>query len=223
MRKQLFVLWLCAAAACAQQLDSNSITTTASSSPPTTPSTGFDFQVTVQAPATDSLDAVLAAIDGSGIVASQLSGAGGHTNDPNIAWTFNFTVPNAGVNGTMAALLAVQRALKSPYVLDFSASPHYSVSTVDWHQCSYSDLLADAQGQALSLAALAGLRLGPVLAIATGDPSGGSGLGVPVLALAPAYVSLQRFSTDIYILNPFYGVSSASGCSLVVKFGLSQQ
>lgn len=203
------------------QLGDNTVTVTASRQLPNLQPDQAVFEVTVTAGGNASLNDVLAELAGTGITAANLSGVQGSGSTTTTTtttagpattqWSFLVTVPLSQLGSTIAAL---QAAAKAP-----SAQVYYSVSAqvspqlLATQPCPYALLVAEAQGQAQTLAAAAGATVGPILWV-----SDGSTLGTGIAA-----VRTGEFSAAIAGLSivPFPGiVIPPSTCTMTVQFSL---
>ena len=208
------------------QLDSNSVTVTATRSTAQQPDQVL-FEVIVQSSINTGLDSVVAALQGSGITAANLSGVGSGpqlipvispapqplptTITPMIEWAFTLPVPLVKIKDTASTLSALQKSIaqqSNGLTLSFNVQgAQVSTQSQQSQVCPIPDLLTDATAQAQKLAAAAGLSLGVVLAMssAASVPAGG-------ISATPVFASLGFVSTT-YSTFP-------SICSMTVKFGL---
>jgi uncharacterized protein YggE len=160
------------------QLDSNSITVSASNTDNLQPDQAI-FSVSVQAGATTSFDDVLAALQGSGITAANLSGVntaqqtvscvGTPSTSLMLQWVFSLPVPLANTKATVTTLTTLQQNIakqNSGLMLVFSISgTEISQQLAQSQACSLSALITSATTQAQTLAAAGGLTLGSILAM----------------------------------------------------------
>ncbi len=195
------------------QLDTNSITVSVSRSSTVQPDQVV-FAVTVQSGLNASLDDVLAALQGSGITAANLAGVSSNNPSPytqsTILWTFTLTAPFSKQKDTVTSLTALEQTVaqgKSGLTLSFTvAGTQVSAQALQSQTCSLTGLISDAQAQAQSIAAAAGVTVGPVLALSSATSS-------PIPA-AVNFVS-GAFSS-VYVAPTTY----APPCGLTVKFAL---
>jgi uncharacterized protein YggE len=188
------------------------------------------FGVRVNSGLSTALDEVIAALQGSGITAVNLSSVYTQTTYTSqnqqqqqyLQWTFGLPVFFGAMQDTAASLTSLQKAIaqqKSGLVLSFGPEgTRVSPQTQQAHQCSATSLIADAQAQAQKLADAAGFILGPILAISEAGLS-------PLQTLAVAPVSarstidfggfLTQFVSPVLIPPPV-----PSTCSLSIKFAL---
>src|SRR5579864_7275161 len=168
------------------QLDSNSVTVTATRSMAQQPDQVL-FEVIVQSSINTSLDSVVAALQGSGITAANLSGVGSGPQlipvispapqplpaafTPMIEWVFTLPVPLVKIKDTASTLSALQKSIvqqSNGLTLSFNVQgAQVSTQSQQSQVCPIPDLLADATAQAQKLAAAAGLSLGVVLAMSS--------------------------------------------------------
>jgi NO-binding membrane sensor protein with MHYT domain len=180
------------------------------------------FYVSVTADPSNSLDQIVAALSGLGITASNFSGMyGANDNRGSLQWSFTLATPLTKITATIASLIALQQSIvknNSGMLLTFQVQGAYvSPQAFQSQPCSAQDLAADAQAQAQTVAAAAGMAIGPIVALS--NPSSGalgqvalsgtfasviSGTGVP--GLVQAILTTPR--------------SSPFNCSLEVKFKL---
>lgn len=199
------------------QLDSNSITVSVSRSSTVQPD-HVVFAITVQSGFSTSLDDVAAALQGSGITAASFAGVNGNNPSPylqpTLSWTFTLSVPFAKQKDTVTSLTALQQTIaqaKSGLTLSFTvAGTQVSTQALQSQTCSLSGLISDAQTQAQSIAAAAGVTVGPVLALSSATSS-------PASTPIPAAINfVGALSSSVYVSPNVY----APPCGLTVKFGL---
>ena len=209
------------------QLDSNSITITATRSTPVQPDLVI-FAVTVGTPAATTLDDVVAALQGTGITASQLSGGtvpqllvvtGLPLPITSIGWNFTVPEPLSKIKDTIASLMALQKPLADKGMsLGFAvAGTQASTARLASQPCSNTDLIADATAQAQKLTTAAGLGLGPILGL-TG-----------INATPPVWINTPFFATSSLIFDPLglyipsvtQWFAAPQTCSLTVKFAVT--
>ena len=212
MRKTLLILGLALPISLAfGQLDSNSITVTASRS--TTTGVQPDqavFTVQVSSGLDASLDDVIAALQGSGVTASNffalnsfvLYPASPAQQAPLLAWTFRYATPLAKIKDTITLLTSLQQSIANKHsglTLTFGLQGFQASA----QNCSLSDLIADARAQAQKLADAGGVSVGNVLAISS--PTGTSSLNA--IQAAPLGASTSP-------------PSGPPACAVTVKFAL---
>jgi hypothetical protein len=201
------------------QLDSNSVTVTASRSMTQQPDQVL-FAVIVQSGLNTSLDAVVAALQGSGITAANFSsvntgptliavnGNPQQLPTPMLQWAFALPVPLAKMKDTVTTLTGLQKNItqqNTGLTLSFNVQgTQVSTQLQQSFVCPIPDLLADAQAQAQKLAGAAGLSLGMVLAMSSGTsvPSGATSV--------PSIAGFLLYTPPVF----------PSACSMTVKFGL---
>jgi len=222
MRKSALVLLsLLSCSLAFGQVDLNSITISVSNSANLQPDQAV-FGVTVQAGLNTGLDDVLAALQGSGITAVNLSSVstqgqfgvptlpGGQVPPPTLAWTFSLPVPLTNTKATVASLTTLQQniaKLNNGLTLSFSiVGTQVSQQLAQSQTCSLSSLIATATTQAQSLASAANLTVGRILALSSSSSSG-------------VYGSTEFFGTAT---GSFSTTSAApSPCTVTVKFALT--
>jgi uncharacterized protein YggE len=135
-------------------------------------------------------------------------------------WTFIFGVPFAKLKDTLSALARVQQAVSrnrgmnlSYSVLTSQVSPELQNS----QQCAFPALVSAAQRQAQAMAGVAGVRVGPIVALSQGSS------GVLAAAAIPAYRGDYQFisGTGAVGLSSFLlAAPTTTTCSLTVQFKL---
>lgn len=159
------------------QLDSNSITVTASNNASLQPDQAI-FSVTVQSPLSTGLDDVLAALQGSGITAANLSGVSTNNQfgvpvppQPTLVWSFNLPAPLANTKATVASLTTLSQNIakaNNGLALSFNiVGTQVSQQLAQSQTCSLSGLIASATTQAQALAAVGGVTLGAISALSS--------------------------------------------------------
>src|SRR6266536_1219540 len=168
-----WLLFFAAVSVAFGQLDSDMITITSSR----TQSIVVDqVQVTVNVNTgrDATLDDVVSALQGTEITAANLSGA--YTFSSNFQqprptqWTFTLTASISKLKDTLAALARAQNRS------DIDLGYYLNAVTTQSGPCPWPSLVGDAQAQAQKLAAVAGVRVGPIVALSEGF----AGLGIPV-------------------------------------------
>jgi len=160
------------------QVASDSITVSASQSASVQPDQAL-FAVGVQSGVNTGLDDVLAALQGSGITAANLSSVSS-TNTPSLndgiaapmlQWTFTLTAPLTNTKATFASLTTLQQniaKLNNGLTLSFSiVGTQISQQLAQSQTCSLPTLVASATAQAQNLAAAGGLTLGGIIAMSS--------------------------------------------------------
>jgi len=213
-----FILLLAAAFAAFGQPDSNVLTVTASRQLNVQPDQ-VRLSVYVLTDPDQTLDNVLAFLQGTKIAATDLSNVGTVVNSlsSQLQWIFTPTVSFSALNATASALGGLQAngpiALLAFYV-NAAASPQASAS----QPCPYPTLINDAQAQAQKLAAAAGVTVGPIASLAQGGPS-----GAVAASQVGDYSSFLPIGQNLIVnalVVPTPGPSSA--CTLTVQFKLGQ-
>jgi hypothetical protein len=213
----LTALLLTSASLAFGQLETDTITTQTSRFVSPAPDQ-VSFYITVSADPTSSLDQIVAALSGLGITASSLSsmyGAAG--NQSSLQWSFMLAAPLTKLNATIASLIALQQSMvknNSGMSLTFQMQGAYvSPQAFQSESCSAKDLVADAQAQAQGVASIAGLAVGPIIAISDGSSSA---TAVPNLA-----GRLGDFALGAWInVTGLISTPAPPGCYLEVKFKL---
>jgi|SRR5579862_7816753 len=203
------------------QLDSNSITVSASRSATLQPDQVI-FAVTVQSGVSASLDDVIAALQGSGITAANLSGVSTQPficNNvcnpppaPVLAWTFELPVPLTKTKDTVASLTTLQQAiakLNNGMTLSYYvAGTQVSQQLAQSQTCSIPALVADATAQAQTLASAGGMTLGAIIAMSSNTSN--------FVSSPPAIIVNGAFSS-------IAGVGAvAPPCLITVKFNTTR-
>jgi Protein of unknown function (DUF541) len=223
------ILSIVFATAAFAQLESNVITITASREV-NVPLDQANLLVSVEASLNTTLDEVVAAIQSTTITPANLTYAGpfggtlfvsnGGVVANNLAtqWTFTLGVPISSLTATLADLTATGSALPkaaNPMTLSYYLEgAQSSPRALAANPCPYPAVFADAQAQAQKVAAAAGMRLGPVVAMTDGSQSLGD---QPAAPAATVYVGIVGALGSL-LSSPIVG--SPSTCSLVVQFRL---
>ncbi len=178
------------------------------------------FAVTVQSGINTGLDDVLAALQGSGITAANLSGVStiGQLcatvfvqSASDIAWAFSLSAPLTNTKATVASLSGLQQniaKLNNGLTLSFSIVGNaVSQQLAQSQTCSLSGLIANATTKAQALAGAANLSVGRILAISSATSNG-------VSNSAGLYAVLS--SVQVYAPS-----ATAPPCAVTVKFALT--
>jgi len=209
----LTTLFLACASLLFGQLDSDTVTIQASRSVNLTPDQVV-FTVSVSAGPTTSLDQIVAALANSGITTANFVGVTGVTdNQSPIQWLFTLAGPLTKIKATIASLTALQQSIAQNnrgLALMFQVQgTRFSPESIQSQTCAAKDLVADAQTQAQSVTAAAGLAIGPIVAISDGSSS----------AAAPTFVRAGDFLVGGSVTGLWYN-PTPPGCYLEVKFKL---
>jgi len=117
------------------------------------------------------------------------------------------------INTTIASLIALQQSIaknNSGMLLTFQVQGAYVRNRrLRPQSCSTNDLVTDAQAQAQGVASIAGLAIGPIIAISDGSS-----------ATTPAYVSNARFAWGLPSFLFAYPMAPSGCIRLEVKFKL---
>jgi len=224
--KLLALLMLAAPIAAFAQLDDNTITVTASRTSNLQPDQA-QMGVTVASAATATLDDVVAALNGSGITAANLTSTSYvqvvGTPPLTSQWYFTIAVPIAQVNALIATLGKIQQRLAVPgtamavsyYLQGLQVSAQLQAA----NPCAFTSLVSDAQRQAQTLAAAAGVSVGPIVAISDGS---GTGSAVAVLAVRQGDFSslLGGAIVTAGLAYQWYAPATAPACTMTVQFQL---
>ena len=211
----LTTLFLTSASLVFGQLDSDTVTIQASRSANLTPDQVV-FSVSATAAPNTGFDQVVAALSNLGITAANFVAvtSGGDSLSP-LQWSFTLAEPLGKIKATVASLTALQQSIaqsNSGIALSFQVQgSQVSSDLVQSQACAAKDLVADAQTQAQSVAAAAGLAIGPIVAISDGSSS----------AAAPTFVR----AGDFFVGNSIYTTGlwfdpTPPGCYIEVKFKL---
>jgi uncharacterized protein YggE len=196
------------------QIDSNSITVSASTGANLQPDQAV-FGITVQSGLTTGLDDVLAALQGSGITATNFSSVSTLPINANgsmlpLQWGFTLPVPLTNTKATVASLTTLEQniaKLSNGLTLSFSIfGTQVSQQLAQSQTCSLSDLIAIASTQAQSLASAVHLTVGRIVALSSSTSTGVSNSGGFY-----AFGTLS-FSTSSAVPPP---------CAVTVKFALT--
>lgn len=169
---------------------------------------------------TATIDDILSVLKGTGATVNNLIPTAGAFDFAAIEWSFQVTVPITGLAPVMAALVADQKwAVATEYNMAFWVSGGSANSGAQ--ACPYTALFGDAQTQARSVAAAAGMNLGAVVSMSDGSDN-------PTSQSQGASPALSRAA--VYDPNPGgVGMNSAiltqprPACTLVVQFQLLAQ
>lgn len=207
------------------QQDTNALTITASRRLTVEPDEAV-FAITVSSSRSTGLDQVVAALQGTGVTAANLSSVNSvdlpSFKAPNVMaleWSFVLPVPLKTMKSTVAALAALEQNIsQNAGVLGLSfnlAGTQASPELLQSQQCPIGGLLADATAQAQQLAAASRLVVGPVVALAQPSVSAGP---APILEPSPyVFATLSQFVVAAH----FYRlVIPETACSITVKFSL---
>ena len=209
------------------QMESGTITINASRSI-NLPPDQVAFNIGVSSSFNTSLEQVLAALQGVGVTAADLSSVGGgyysivgdSTAFPiggggaPLQWSFNVTVPFSKLQQTAAALVALEKTIgqsNSGLTLTFSISALQLSTAAQQAQCSLPGLISDAQAQARKLADAVGGGVGPIISLS--DNSAPIALGI-----APSGPGRVGFDLIVQVL-PTTTITRVS-CSITVQFKL---
>jgi uncharacterized protein YggE len=200
------------------QLDSNSITVSASRNASLQPDQAV-FSVSVQSGLSASLDDVVAALQGSGLTAANLSGVNSLQLALNVGtmsgltWVFSLPVPLANTKATVASLTTLQQniaKLANGFTLSFSiVGTQVSQQLAQSQTCSLTGLVADATTQAQNLAAAGGMTLGAIVAMSSSTAN-------VISSAQPGFVAF---------VGSFSAVTSTTlvpPCAVTVKFNASR-
>jgi len=173
-------LLLISAAPLLAQISNNTVTVTVSQSSTAQPDEAV-FLVAVTSGAIMTLDEVVGALSGLGVIPANLVSVGWRpvgcfalTSAPrcppsNLQWTFQLTVPFTKLKDTTAALTSLQKSIShnnSWLTLSFSLSGT-GISVKQAPSCDLADLVAQARAQAQETASAAGLNAGAIVGLTT--------------------------------------------------------
>lgn len=207
----------------------NSVTVTATRTLNVQPDQA-SFTVTVTTPTTASLNDVLAALPGTGIIAANLVSVGTSSivsvlpptqtpPAPKLNWLFSVTVPFSAMKNEFSALAGLPGAVKQKNT-DFAASLAFSGATASQAALDNArtqilpDLINDARTKAKQLTDAAGLGLGGITALAE---SGTAWINTPQFIAVP---SAQTVSGFVSFLGALYTVPPPPTINLAVTFTL---
>jgi uncharacterized protein YggE len=202
------VLLLMPATPLLAQLANNTVTVTASQSSTVQPDKAV-FSVTVGSGVDKSLDDVVAAVSGLGIIAANLVSVRAPFGPVGVSpsslpppppgttalqWIFQLTVPFSKSKDTTAALTSLQKTISqntSGLTLSFSLTGT-QVSTLQAPNCNLADLVAQARAQAQDIAGAAGFKAGAIVGLTSATSNA-----------APPFCSLTvRFGLGIMFGQP---------------------
>ena len=184
----------------AAQLTPNSVTVTATRSASPPPDV-VHFNVSVDAGIDATKEAVLAAVSGAGLTATNFTGVSGYSLDSDrrpVTWNFTLTAPLSNLRSTIALLTAVKNSMAKDNRFGLSFSIQGSDASPQATGCPVADLIADARSQASKLAVGAGLSVGAIQAISTATDSipasGFGGIGGTAAASSPVCSITVKFA-----------------------------
>ena len=233
MRKLwLGIVFFAASPAVFGQLDDNTLTITASRTIDLQPDQVM-VGVYVNAPVDNMVDDILSGLQGSGLTAANLLNVSTsvYKGAPSTDWAFALPVPFSKLKATLVLLMELQQKLSGPRgdgkaSMDVSFSVQGSQVSPELQAsqpCPWTTLVGDARAQAQKLAAVAGVTVGPVIAISDGNgvsPNSVvlsqfayySGSLLPVARIAP--IDRSGFFYSGLLAGP------APACSMTVQFKL---
>jgi hypothetical protein len=171
--------------------------------------------VSVNAPATASLQDVIDEVPGFGITSADLSAAHGAFDGDRSQWVFTLAIPFAKLGDTLTRLASLQQKIGGPVGqpdLNFNVQGARVSDEVQAAQsCSFQALVTDAQAQAQKLASAAGLTLGPVVSVSDGSTLQSVGVFSAGIASVPY---------GILSINQWFSPAPtpAQPCALTVQF-----
>jgi hypothetical protein len=173
MRLLLFLL--AGATAAFGQLDDNTLVVTATR----TTSLQQDRAMIIlnlTTPEATALDDAIAALQGTGVSATDLNGVASSFDGQTLLWSFGKTVPFAQLKSSLAALTGIQSSLtqkKNGLTLNYFVAGQVSAEAQNAEAlCPMPTLVADARTQAQRVADAAGVRVGPVISMTQGTAGG---------------------------------------------------
>ncbi len=219
MRKLWFVILSLAAAPVFGQVVSPTLSITATRSVPLQPDS-VTFGLTVSSTATASLDQIVAAVSSLGVTTANLASVFNAPSQP-FQWSFTLAEPIAKLTTTIGSLIQLQQnigqnnsGLTLTFTVEGTQASQLSGQIQQSQQCSNTDLIADATGQAQKVAAAAGFTLGPILQLSNAPSLQPSSIGIAEGVFGAALVG--DFSSIIF--QP--AIQPSTTCSLVVEFQL---
>jgi len=171
------------------------------------------LSVSLQLPATSTLDNAVSALSGTGITASNFASVSGDAQA--LIWTFNLVVPFSQLQSTLSALSGLQQKLNANG-LNGLTSLSFSQSNLESSvagTCPYAGLVSDARSQAMSLASSAGLSLGPILAVSDGSAAS----GVAGATNTPAY-AFYSLGATFGVFASITTIPPTPACTLSMQF-----
>jgi uncharacterized protein YggE len=219
---RLAILLLAASATAFGQLDDDTLTVTATRTTSLAPDQAA-ITIYFSGPAASSLDDALAALQGSGVAASDLAYVTSTDGaSPFLQWVFNRTVSFSQLKATLAALDSIQSAVAKKGAFSVSWFVQGTVSPAAQQAtalCPLPAMVSDARAQAQRVADAAGVKVGPVVSLSQAQPGG--------LVPVPVFRSGEFVSATGFVSNPFrLGVISSSppptgsSCGITVQFKL---
>ena len=177
--RSVVVFLLIPAAHLLAQLANNTVTVTASQSSTAQPDEAV-FSVTVSSGVDKSLDDVVAAVTGLGIMATNLVQISSpltassssvplpsNVPAPSLGWTFQLAVPFSKLKDTTSALASLQKSISqnnSGLSLTYSLSST-RISGQQTPNCNLADLVTKARAQAQDIASAAGFKAGAIVGL----------------------------------------------------------
>jgi hypothetical protein len=208
------------------QLDSDTITITATGQTPVLQPDELNVYLSVNAVRELVLEDVLKALAGvavserdlTGVNESRLIGVCIPSDkgcSPTKHWDFAFTRPLTKLNETMQALASIEAAPQSGISLSYSLSSDASAAA---QECAYPTVISQARRHAENVAAAAGLRVGPIVAMSDGTGA----LQAEDPAVPTAGLRVADFST-VTVVGALLTIPSPAAsptCTAVVQYKL---
>ena len=207
------------------QLDDGTITITASRPVNAVPS---DVRITVYVdmPPDTNIEQVAATVQPAGITAADLASVynyAGYTE-----WIFNRTVSIAQMAGESKILDGIARDLAAKNVPNVALRSYISSSSSpDPAACPLPALVSDARSQAQRMADVAGLRVGPILALSDRGTQSASVIAIldPLTGVPSSAVRSGDFSSTAGLLSASFllgqvPTATAPYCAISVQFQL---
>jgi uncharacterized protein YggE len=208
---RLLVLLLAAAAAAFGQLDDNTLVVTATRTVSLPPDRAA-ISINLSTPVAASIDDAIATLQGTGIVAADLSGVNG--SGETLLWSFGKTVPFTQMKNSLAALAGIQSSLaqkKSALSLNYYVSGQVSTEAQNAAAlCPMTTLVADARTQAQRVADAAVVKVGPVISMTQGAAGG---------VAAPVFLGAIRQAAFILSLSQ-QSQTAGTSCQITVEYKL---
>jgi hypothetical protein len=218
------------------ELDDNTLTVTSSRTLSLQPDQ-VGISVTASFEATATLDDVLSAVQSAGITVANLSNAGTYNQQINFGvfrqtnqWYFVLQVPFPKLSSELTALTALEQSIATNptrsltfYVQGTQVSSQLSATGV----CPYAALFQEASTQAHTLASVAGVMLGPVVAVSDGSsvyPALGAAVVPTAAFLTGDFIPVVRNTQFSAVVVGFGSIPSVLAapqtCTLSVQFRL---
>jgi Protein of unknown function (DUF541) len=131
---------------------------------------------------------------------------------PTATWTFQTAISLTDLQSTIATLTQLQKTLGSKLSFDLSSTRPSTLPA-----CPLTALVSDARKQAESMAAAAGMRVGPIVSLSDAPPPPTVAVTFPVVVINP-FLAIP--STLSGVFSSTVATTPPPFCSLTVQFKL---